>query len=147
MNPILRNILAGVAGAIVSVPVNSSLLAPLARLTGAPQLPPPPEGLSLAEVRDLYAPMIAAFEPQHFVGPIIAHWAGALVGAFVAALLMSGRKATTPLVVAGISLIGGIMMAWLTSSQPWWSMSLDLVGYLPMGWLGWKLAMRLRPVR
>ena len=147
MSPTLRNILAGVAGAIVSGPVNSSLLAPLARLTGAPQLPPPPEGMSPTEVRNLYAPMIAEFEPLHFIGPILAHWAGALVGAFVAAMFMSSRKATTPLVVAGISLIGGIMMAWLASSQPWWSMTLDLVGYLPMGWLGWKLALRLRPVR
>ena len=146
MNPTLRNILAGMAGAIVSGPVNSSLLAPMARLTGAPQLPQPPKGMPWAEVRNLYAPMIAEFEPLHLVSPIIAHWAGALAGAFVAAMLMSSRKPTTPLVVAGISFLGGIMMAWLASSQPWWSMSLDLIGYLPMGWLGWKLALRLRPV-
>lgn len=147
MNPVLRNILAGLAGAFASMPANSMLLAPLARLTGAPALPPPPEGMSLTEVRELYAPLIAQFEPIHYVGPIIAHWNGAFIGALVAGLLMAGRKMTTPLIVAGFSLIGGIMMAWMTSTQPFWSMALDLVGYLPVGWLGWKLALRLRPVR
>ena len=147
MNPTLRNVLAGITGAIVSGLVNSSLIATLGRLTRTPPLPKPPEGMSFAEIRDLYAPMIAEFEPQHFVGPILAHWAGAFAGALVAAMLMSSRKAMTPLVVAGLSLVGGIVMAWMTSSQPYWSMTLDLVGYLPMGWLGWKLALRLRPVR
>jgi len=147
MNPTLRNILAGVAGAIASMPANALLLAPLARITGAPTLPAPPEGLSMTEVREFYAPMIAEFEAIHFIGPILAHWNGAFIGGLVAALLMHSRKATLPLIIAGFSLLGGIMMAWMTSSQPLWSMALDLAGYLPMGWLGWKLALRLRPVR
>lgn len=145
MNSILRNILAGMAGAIASMPANTLLLAPLAKLTGAPTLPQPPQGMSMLEVRDLYAPMIAEFEPVHFVGPILAHWNGAFIGGLVAALLMAGRKPTVPLIVAGISMFGGILMAWMTPSQPLWSMTLDLAGYLPMGWLGWKLALRLKP--
>ena len=74
------------------------------------------------------------------------HWNGAFIGGLVAALLMAGRKPTVSLIVAGLSMVGGIMMAWLTSSQPLWSMTLDIAGYLPMGWLGWKLALRLKPV-
>ena len=147
MKPTLRNVLAGAAGAFASMPANSMLLAPLARLTGAPTLPTPPEGMSMMEVRDFYAPMIAEFETVHFIGPILAHWNGAFIGSLVAALLMHGRKATLPLIIAGLSLIGGVMMVWMTSSQPLWSMALDIAGYLPMGWLGWKLALRLRPVR
>jgi amino acid transporter len=147
MSPTLRNILAGLAGAIASQPANMLLLAPMARLTGAPELPQPPEGMSMLEVREFYAPLIAQFEPVHFVGPIVAHWNGAFIGALVAALLMSGKKGTVPLIVASLSLVGGIMMAFLTSSQPVWSMALDLAGYLPMGWLGWQLALRLRQKR
>ena len=39
MNPVLRNILAGVAGAFASMPANALLLKPLGRLFGAPTAP------------------------------------------------------------------------------------------------------------
>lgn len=64
MNPLLRNILAGLAGAVVSMPANMLLLKPLANLTGAPTLPAPPDGATMAEIQALYAPMIAAMTPD-----------------------------------------------------------------------------------
>ena len=147
MNPLLRNIMAGFAGAVVSMPANMLLLSPLASLTGAPTLPPPPEGATLAEVQALYAPLIAAMEPLHFVGPILSHWSGAFWGAFAAACLTSNQKPFVPLIVAGFVMIGGVWMAAMTPGQPWWAWTLDLTGYLPMGGLGWSLATRLRRKR
>ena len=81
MIPFLRNLFAGSAGALMSMPANMLLLGPMAKLTGAPMLPEPPAGAELAEVQAFYAPMIAAMEPIHFAGPILAHWNGAFVGA------------------------------------------------------------------
>lgn len=145
MIPFLRNLFAGSAGALVSMPANMLLLGPMAKLTGAPMLPEPPAGAELAEVQAFYAPMIAAMEPIHFAGPILAHWNGAFVGALVAGLLTHNKSPWPPMLVAGFVMLGGIVMAIFTSSQPLWSMVLDLAGYLPMGWLGMMLAHRLRP--
>ncbi len=82
MNPLLRNILAGLAGAVVSMPANMLLLKPLANLTGAPTLPAPPDGATMAEIQALYAPMIAAMEPLHLPDPSCptgaAHFGGRL---------------------------------------------------------------------
>lgn len=147
MNPLLRNILAGLAGAVVSMPANMLLLKPLANLTGAPTLPAPPDGATMAEIQALYAPMIAAMEPLHFAGPILSHWSGAFWGAFVTACLTSNQKALVPMLVAGLVMIGGILMAAMTPDQPWWAWSLDLAGYLPAGGLGWTLANILRRKR
>jgi len=139
MIPFLRNLFAGSAGALMSMPANMLLLGPMAKLTGAPMLPEPPAGAELAEVQAFYAPMIAA------MGPILAHWNGAFVGALVAGLLTHNKSPWPPMLVAGFVMLGGIAMAMFTSSQPLWSMVLDLAGYLPMGWLGMMLAHRLRP--
>jgi len=43
--------------------------------------------------------------------------------------------------IGAMFLIGGIMMIVMIPETPLWFSILDLVGaYIPMGWLGWKLA-------
>jgi len=49
--------------------------------------------------------------------------------------------------VACFVLLGGLTNAYVLPGQPAGFLVLDIAGYLPMGWLGWKLALRLRPVR
>ena len=51
------------------------------------------------------------------------------------------------MMVAGFVLVGGIANAFMLPGQPTGFLVLDIAGYLAMGWLGWKLALRLRPVR
>lgn len=44
------------------------------------------------------------------------------------------------MVIGGLFLLGGIAMIFVLPSPTWYTM-LDLVGaYIPMAWIGWKLA-------
>ena len=145
MNPLLRNILAGLAGAVVSMPANMILLAPLARLTGAPVMPnydPAADPQVLQEVWRMYFNSLDAI---HMLGPLLAHWNGAFCGALAAGLLASDRRALIPLIVAGFVLLGGVANAFMLPGQPVGFLVLDIAGYLPMGWLAWRLSLRLRP--
>ena len=61
------------------------------------------------------------------------------------ALLSMQAKMKHSLIISGIVMVAGIMNAIQIPGQPFWFIALDIAGYLPMGWLGWKLALRLRP--
>jgi len=72
--------------------------------------------------------------------PFLAHALGALAGAFVAALIATNHKMKFALVIGAFFLIGGIANVFMLPSPIWFAV-LDIgVAYLPMGWLGWKLA-------
>jgi threonine/homoserine/homoserine lactone efflux protein len=51
-----------------------------------------------------------------------------------------------PVAVASFVMLGGMANAVMLPGQPTAFIVIDLAGYLPMGWLGWQLAMHLRPV-
>ena len=73
--------------------------------------------------------------------PIIAHALGSLVGAFVAAKIAGSNHKILALAVAVFFLLGGIYMVYLIPEAPLWMKATDiLLAYIPMGWLGWKLA-------
>ena len=80
------------------------------------------------------------------LGPLLSHWNGAFCGALVAGLIAANRGVLIPLLVAGFVMIGGIANAFMLPGQPAAFLVVDILGYLPMGWLGWKLALRLKPV-
>jgi hypothetical protein len=144
MNPLLRNILAGVAGAIVSMPANMLLLGPLGRLTGAP-VAPLYDPLDPETTEAVWRAYFDSLEAVHMVGPLLAHWNGAFCGALVAGLIAAHRGMLIPLIVAGFVLLGGIANAFVLPGQPPAFLVIDILGYLPVGWLGWKLALGLRP--
>ncbi|WP_317131399.1 hypothetical protein [Maribacter sp. ACAM166] len=65
---------------------------------------------------------------------------GTLVGAFVAAKIASTNKMLMALSVGLLFLIGGTINITLLGG-PMWFNALDLiVAYIPMAYLGWKLA-------
>ena len=133
MNPILRNILAVIAGIIVGSLVNMAI----AYL--GPTLIPPPEGADILTMEGLRASM-GIFEPKHFLTPFLAHALGTLAGAFVAAKLGITRKALLALIVGIFFLAGGIAMV-VQLPSPLWFTLLDLVvAYIPMSLLGTALA-------
>ena len=147
MSPTLRNILAGVAGAFASMPANALLLMPLGRLFGAPAAPAYDPTGDPEAMQAICRAYFETLEPIHMAGPLIAHWNGAFCGALVAGLLAANRSLRVPMMVAGFVLVGGIANAFMLPGQPTGFLVLDIAGYLPMGWLGWKLALRLRPLR
>lgn len=135
MNPIVKNILAVVAGFVVGSAVNMGLV------VLGPMAIPLPEGVNPADMESLKANM-HLFEAKHFIFPFLAHALGTLAGAFVAAKVAATHKMKFALGIAAFFMIGGIMNVVMLPSPTWFA-ALDIVGaYIPMGWLGGRLAVK-----
>ena len=133
MNPILRNILAVVAGIIVGNVVNMGIVIFSGEVVSLP------EGVTLENVLD----NIHLFQPKHFVMPWLAHAVGTFAGAFVAAKLAATHKMKFALGIGAWFLFSGSLNLYLMKGTPLWFTIVDLVGaYLPMGWLGGTLGAR-----
>ena len=133
MNPIVKNILAVIAGLIIGSIVNMGIV----MLSGS--IIPPPEGGDVTTMDGLIATM-HLFEPKHFIMPFLAHALGTLVGAFVAAKIAASRKMLLALVVGAFFFLGGAISA-SSLGGPLWFNALDLiVAYFPMAYLGWRFA-------
>jgi hypothetical protein len=136
MKPVVKNMLAVVAGLVVGSVVNMGLI-----LLGG-QLVPPPQGADVSTMEGLKL-SIHLFEPRHFVFPFLAHALGTLAGAIVAALVASSYKSRFALVIGAVFLVGGIANVAMIPAPAWFN-ALDLiVAYIPMAWLGGKLAIKL----
>ena len=133
MNPILKNILAVVAGVILGSVVNMGLIMLSSSVI------PPPDGVDVTNMESLKSSM-HLFEPKHFIFPFLAHALGTLAGAFTAARIAAGHKMKFALGIGAFFLIGGIANVFMLPSPAWFTV-LDLVGaYIPMGWLGGRWA-------
>lgn len=133
MHPILKNILAVIAGIAIGSFVNSSIVS----VSGS--LIPLPEGVDPNDIESIKA-SIHLFETKHFILPFLAHALGTLVGAFVAAKLAVTNKMSYAIGIGVFFLLGGIFMVIYVPSPIGFTI-LDLaVAYIPMGYLGGKLA-------
>jgi len=133
MNPILKNILAVLAGLIIGNIVNmgivnlSSIVIPL------------PDGVDTSTMEGLKAGM-RLFEPKHFIMPFLAHALGAFFGALITAKIAATHKLKLALGIGVFFLLGGITMVFMLPSPTWFNV-LDLsLAYIPMGYLAGKLA-------
>jgi hypothetical protein len=134
VNPTIKNILAVIAGAVVGSVVNMSII----MVSGS--IIPPPQGADVTTVEGLKASM-HLFEPKNFLFPFLAHAAGTLVGAWVAAWVAVSHKMKFALFIGALFLIGGITNVLMLPSPLWFTI-VDLAGaYIPMAYLGGKLAM------
>jgi hypothetical protein len=133
MNPILKNILAVVSGAIIGSIVNMGII------TVSGSIIPPPEGADLTTPEGLKASM-HLFQPINFLMPFLAHALGTFGGALVAALIAANHKMIFALSIGVLFLVGGIASVFMLPSPLWYSV-VDLVGgYLPMAYLAGRLA-------
>lgn len=131
---ILRNFLAILAGWIIGSIVNISIVKVGPSIFGVP------EGVDIMDINSIRE-NINLYLPQHFVGPILAHGLGTLVGAFVAAKIALNNKKINALVIGGIFMLGGLGMVYYLPEQPIWVMVTDLgLAYLPMAYLGYRIA-------
>lgn len=129
MNPVLRNILAVLVGVVVCMVLNGVLLHLMMRAV------PPPDGFDANDPATY-----TLLQGRHFLSPFVAHAVPSLVGGLLAALIAATRKMTWALVVGGVHLLGGIAAAFMIPA-PAWFVALDLlVAYIPMAWIGAKLA-------
>ena len=131
----VRSILAVIAGIVVGGIVNMGIV------IAGPMIIPPPAGADMTIDEGIAAAM-SMLEAKHFIAPFLAHAFGTLVGAAVAAFISVSHKFTVAMIVGVVTLLGGIAAATMIPA-PMWFIALDLiVAYIPMAWIGWKLAAR-----
>lgn len=133
VNPVLRNILAVVAGAVIGSIVNMGLI----MISG--KVIPPPAGIDVTDMEALKAGM-HLFQPRHFIFPFLAHALGTLAGAYLAARLAASRKMLMALIVGVLFLAGGISAVMMLPAPIWFNVLDLVVAYLPMAWIGGKWA-------
>ena len=133
MNPVVKNILAVIAGLVAGSIVNMGLIKLGHSIVALP------EGADVSDMEKLKESM-DLFEPRHYIMPFLAHALGVLAGAYVAALIAASHKMTFAFVIGVLFLIGGIASSFMLPA-PVWFIILDLVvAYIPMAWLGGRLA-------
>lgn len=132
MNPIVKNILAVIAGIIIGGALNMGII----MISGS--VIPPPEGVDLTTMEGLKASM-HLMEPKHFLMPFLAHALGTFLGALIAALIVPAQKMKLAMIIGGWFLLGGILNILMLPSPLWFTFT-DLIGaYFPMAYLGAKL--------
>lgn len=135
MNPIIRNILAIVAGCIFGSVVNGGII----MISGS--IIPPPNGADVTTMEGLKESM-HLFEPKNFLLPFLAHALGAFIGALLAAIIAATHKMKFAISIGALFLVGGITNVILLPSPLWFTV-LDLVGaYIPMAYLGGILGVK-----
>lgn len=134
-----RNILATVAGVLVSGLTNGLIL------KAGSVILTPPEGVDPSDFASINA-HIAEYPLIHFAPPFLAHAVGTLAGALIASRLAATRGRAPAMVVGAFGLIGGTAALLMIPNAPVWFDVSDLaLAYLPMAWIGHRLAERLRP--
>ncbi len=131
MNPIIRNILAFVAGWLGGSAINMGLIQighSLFPLTGVD----PNSMEDLAEV-------MPTLEFKYFIFPFLAHALGTFIGAIIASRIAASHKMKFALGIGVLFLLGGIMMNYLLPGPTWFTVTDILLAYLPMAWLGGKI--------
>ena len=136
MHPILRNVLAVLAGCILGGVVNMAIVNLGHTLM-------PIEGVDTNDMESLAAAM-PGLSFEYFIFPFLAHAIGTLVGAMLAALLGINIKTRLGLIVGVFFLLGGIMASQMLPAPTWFVISDLLLAYIPMGWLGALIADKIQ---
>lgn len=138
MHPLVRNILAVVAGLVVGSAVNLGLI------NLGMVIVPLPEGADTSDMAALRESM-KSFTPMNFLFPFLSHALGTLAGAFLAAKLATSYKMIFAIGIGAWFLLGGIMMI-VMCGGPLWFIAADLIlAYIPMGVIGGMLAKGKNP--
>lgn len=132
MNPILRNILAVIAGWIAGSAINMGLVYLGNQLF-------PVSGVDPNDMEAL-AEVMPTLGSKYFVFPFLAHALGTFVGALIAGLIAASHKMKFSLAIGGLFLLGGIWVNNMLPGPTWFSVIDILFAYLPTAWLGGKIA-------
>lgn len=133
MNPIVKNVFAVVIGVAVGMLINGGLVVLGTNLIPAP-ITVEPDNLSAIKEN------LHLFKPKHYLFPFLAHALGTLAGAFVTTLLVTNKDKRYGLGIGAFFLLGGITAVFMIPAHTWFIATDLLLAYIPMGWLGAKLA-------
>ncbi|WP_343535577.1 hypothetical protein [Pedobacter sp.] len=132
MNPILKNILAVIAGLVIGSMVNMAII------MVSQSIIPLPAGADNTTVEGLKASM-HLFEPKHYIFPFLAHAIGTFVGAYICARI-AAHKMVLAMFIGLFFLAGGVYMVMMVPSPIWFTL-VDLIGaYLPVAYFAGKIA-------
>ena len=132
MNPIVKNILAVIAGVVIGSIVNMGII------SISPSIIPPPEGIDVNDIESIKA-NFHLYETKHFIFPWIAHALGTFVGALVAFSIATTHKLRFALGIGVWFLAGGTAMIFMLPTPTWFIIADLGFAYLPMAWLVGKI--------
>lgn len=128
MNPILRNVLAIVAGWLGGSVINMGLV-----MAGHSIFPI--EGVKPDDM-EAFATIAPSLGPKYMVFPFLAHALGTLAGAYIAYTIAANRKMRFAIAIGVFFLIGGIMVNIMIPAAMWFRVTDVIVAYIPMAYLG-----------
>lgn len=135
----VRNVLGIVAGC-VAFPVLVTMGHGLFTSAGVSQAPT----VSPQEAPEVWQAFMESLTVLELLSSSAAHWGGTFLAAALAALISASHKPTSGWVLGGFGMLGGVMNAFMLPGQPIWLMILDVALYLPMGYVGATLVLRLK---
>lgn len=135
MNPIFRNIISVIAGWVGGSLVNMGLVK-----IGHSVFPI--SGVDPNDI-DALANAMSNLGFEYFIFPFLAHALGTLVGAVIAGLIAKSHKMKFSLVIGALFLIGGIIVNIMIPGPVLFALIDVLFAYLPMAWIGGKLAVKM----
>ena len=135
MSPIIRNVLAVFLGWLGGSAVNMGLIQIGSSIY-------PIEGIDPTNMEAL-AKVMPTLTPEYFIYPFLGHALGTLVGAIIAGLIAATNKMRFSLIIGVLFLLGGLIVNYLIPGPIWFTVLDLVVAYLPMGWLGGILAIKM----
>ena len=135
MNPIVRNVLAVIAGVIAGWIANMGLI----MLSGS--IIPPPEGVNPADMESIKE-NFHLFEAKHYIFPFLAHAMGSFFGALVAALIAVFNKMKFAIGLGLFTMLGGIAACFLIPAPTWFIVTDLALAYIPFAYLAGTIAER-----
>jgi hypothetical protein len=132
MNPIIRNSLAVIAGWLIGSGINMGLIQIGYNVY-------PIEGIDPNDMEALVSAM-PTLDLKYFIFPFLAHALGTLIGAFIAGLIAINNKMKFALSIGILFLLGGILVSFMIPAPTWFVILDIVVAYIPMAWIGGKLA-------
>lgn len=99
-------------------------------------------GLDLNTAEGLQAAM-PHMSPEHFLFPFLAHALGTLLSALLITRFLKSQQFVFSMMAGILFLLGGVSMVVMLPETPIWFVLVDLIGaYIPMAYLGYKLAFK-----
>ncbi len=135
MNPIVKNVLAVIAGWIGGSIINMGLVKAGHSIF-------PIEGINPNNM-EAFAEILPTLDFEYFIFPFLAHALGTLVGAAIAFKIAAIHKMKMALIVGILFLIGGIVVNYLLPGPNWFAIADILVAYIPMALIGAKIGAKL----
>ena len=134
MYQILKNVLAVIMGWLGGSLVNIVLIELGHKVF-------PIAGVDLNDM-DSFAALMPKLDPMYFVFPFLAHALGTIVGALLAGRIATTHKMKFSMAIGGLFLVGGMMINFMLPGPTWFAVVDILLAYIPMAWIGGKLAQK-----